>query len=176
MNTPSHQVSNQVFISVQRQRDPRQQAFLTGILAQLQRQRLAWITIDRDEDLETDETRDPLPGMRDALSACQGVLVIAFERWRFDATVEYPAAPYAIAHGAWRLPTVWNQIEAAMAFQAGLPLLVLVEAGLHQQGMTNPRRTAIQVASFTLGTTDQPLDAATTAIVAAWCRALATAP
>lgn len=160
----------QVFVSVQRQRDPRQEAFLTGIQQLLRRHRLGWVILDRHAD---DTPPDPLPHIRDVIASCQGALVIAFERWRSNATVEYPGAPYAIAHGARRLPTVWNQIEAAMAFQAGLPLLVLAQSGVHQQGMTSPRRAAIQVASFTLDTAYQQPDHATCATVEAWCRDLA---
>lgn len=171
MSKPSRQASKQVFISVQRQCDSRQESFLTGIHTLLQRQHLGWLMLNRDEERAQ---LDPLPGIRDALLSCQGALVIAFERWQSGATIEYPRAPYAIGHGVRRLPTVWNQIEAAMAFQAGLPVLVLVETGLHQQGMTSPRRTSIQVASFTLGTANQRPDAATAALVEAWCRHLST--
>jgi len=34
-----------------------------------------------------------------------------------------------------RLPTPWNQIEAAMAYAAGLPFLVIVEKGLREEGL-----------------------------------------
>ena len=33
------------------------------------------------------------------------------------------------------LPTVWNQIEAAMAYTLGRPLLVIVEDGLVSEGL-----------------------------------------
>jgi hypothetical protein len=33
------------------------------------------------------------------------------------------------------LPTPWNQIEAAMTYARGLPLLVVVEAGLKSEGL-----------------------------------------
>jgi hypothetical protein len=38
-----------------------------------------------------------------------------------------------------RLPPVWNQIEAAMAYTRGLPLLVLIENGLQEEGMLESR-------------------------------------
>jgi hypothetical protein len=34
-----------------------------------------------------------------------------------------------------KLPTPWNQIEAAMAYSGGLPLLVIVESGLRSEGL-----------------------------------------
>ncbi len=33
-----------------------------------------------------------------------------------------------------RLPTVWNQIEAAMSYTMGLPLLAIAEADLRREG------------------------------------------
>ncbi len=32
-------------------------------------------------------------------------------------------------------PTVWNQIEAAMAYTRGLPLLIIMEKGLQSEGL-----------------------------------------
>jgi hypothetical protein len=37
------------------------------------------------------------------------------------------------------LPTVWNQIEAAMAYSRGLPLLVVVEHGMRPEGLLEGR-------------------------------------
>jgi hypothetical protein len=34
-----------------------------------------------------------------------------------------------------KLPTPWNHIEAAMAYARGLPLMVVVEAGLRSEGL-----------------------------------------
>jgi len=34
-----------------------------------------------------------------------------------------------------KIPTVWNQIEGAMAYNLSLPMLVLVESGLRIEGM-----------------------------------------
>lgn len=38
-----------------------------------------------------------------------------------------------------QLPTVWNQIEAAMSYSRGLPLLVVVEDGLRDEGLLESR-------------------------------------
>lgn len=162
-------VTGTVFVSVQRLRDPRQAAFLAGVERLLQRWGLAWITLDQTEDASPDS----LPEIREALLACQGALVIAYERWRTDVVAEYPDTPSAASREAHRLPTVWNQIEAAMAYQAGLPLLILTELGLHEQGMLSTHRGAVQVARFTLerGSSGLP-DTATAAAVEEWCRDL----
>ena len=34
-----------------------------------------------------------------------------------------------------KLPTPWNQIEAALSYARGLPLLVIVESGLKNEGL-----------------------------------------
>ena len=38
-----------------------------------------------------------------------------------------------------RYPTVWNQIEAAMAFGQKIPLLVIMEDGIYQEAMLKDR-------------------------------------
>jgi hypothetical protein len=50
---------------------------------------------------------------------CEGCVVLGFPRWRFDA-----------ADGLAVLPTEFNHYEGAVAHTLGLPLLVLVQAGV----------------------------------------------
>ena len=46
--------------------------------------------------------------------------------------------------------TVWNQLEAAMAFQAGKPLLVLADERLHREGILDPTASATPVVWFSM--------------------------
>lgn len=73
--------------------------------------------------------KNPLRGLRKAMADCSGAIVVAYARYEFPSGVEIRA------QGAQPLneisfPTVWNQIEAAMAYEKGLPLLVIAQAGL----------------------------------------------
>ena len=65
--------------------------------------------------------------------------MIAFERYRIIDGVEKPDSPEQIRIRSQIEPTVWNHLEAAMAYANDLPMLVLVERGVHRQGMLSKR-------------------------------------
>jgi hypothetical protein len=62
-------------------------------------------------------------------------VVIALERSYFPAGLDKRGGPRQVSLTDTRLPTPWNQIEAAMAYTKHLPLLVIVEAGLKAEGL-----------------------------------------
>jgi hypothetical protein len=68
------------------------------------------------------------------MDECSGAAVIAFERTRIESGTEEAAE---ISNQA--LPTVWNQIEATMAYSLGKPLLVIGEEGLRSEGLLESR-------------------------------------
>ena len=55
------------------------------------------------------------------------------------SAVEKPDCPDEKLLKNIRYPTIWNQLEAAMAFGLHLPLLVIIEDGLHQEAMLKDR-------------------------------------
>ena len=61
--------------------------------------------------------------------------MIALERSYFPAGLDKRGGPRQATLADTRLPTAWNQIEAAMAYTKHLPLLVIVEAGLKAEGL-----------------------------------------
>ena len=77
----------------------------------------------------------PLKTISQLMDRCSGVVVIALERTYFPSGLERRGGPKQTALEDVKLPTPWNQIEAAMAYSRGLPLLVLVEAGLRSEGL-----------------------------------------
>ena len=80
-------------------------------------------------------TGNPLKGISSVLAACDRAIVVAFERKHFPTGVEKRGSEAAVALGATSYPTPWNQIEAAMAYQRGLPILVLAEKELQVEGL-----------------------------------------
>ena len=85
--------------------------------------------------------KQPLKDVEYRMKRCYGAVVLAFERTRIELGVSRPGAGTKLQRELKdvRLPTVWNQIEAAMAYTRGLPLLVLVEHGLQDEGMLESR-------------------------------------
>jgi hypothetical protein len=69
------------------------------------------------------------------MDRCSGAVVIAVERYWFDKGTERRGSPKEKRLDAVSLPTPWNQIEAAMAYSRGLPLLVLVDEKLRCEGL-----------------------------------------
>jgi hypothetical protein len=62
-------------------------------------------------------------------------VVIALERSYFSKGVERRGGPKQADLEDIRLATPWNQIEAALAYSYGHPLLVIVEKGLKTEGL-----------------------------------------
>ena len=76
----------------------------------------------------------PLRAIRSVIKECDGAVIIAFTRYSFPTGFELGMdgnSDVANVH----LPTVWNQIEAAMAYMNDLPLFVVGEQGLLSHGL-----------------------------------------
>ena len=71
------------------------------------------------------------------MQECVGTVIIAYERIHLATAVEKRGSPKEKPLDGLNLPTVWNQIEATMAYTLGHPLLVLVEKGLKYEGCWN---------------------------------------
>ncbi|NTW50217.1 MAG: hypothetical protein HGB19_10915 [Chlorobiales bacterium] len=69
------------------------------------------------------------------MNECAGTVVIAFERVRIVDGIDRRGSSEEKNISNQILPTVWNQIEAAMAYVLGHPLLVIVENGARDEGL-----------------------------------------
>jgi hypothetical protein len=74
----------------------------------------------------------PAKDISKVMEGCHGVFVVAFERTYFEAGIE---RKHQETLKSVRYTTPWNQIEAAMAFALKLPIFVLMEPGLRQEGL-----------------------------------------
>jgi hypothetical protein len=69
----------------------------------------------------------PLKAVSALMNECMGSVIVALERTYIQQAVD------AITDIC--LPTVWNQIEATMAYTHGHPLLVMVQEGIKPEGL-----------------------------------------
>jgi hypothetical protein len=78
---------------------------------------------------------NPLTKIREVMSGCHGVIVVAYERKYLRDGVEKRSSesPTALSDRAYTTP--WNHIESAMAFSLDLPLYILCQKGLTEEGM-----------------------------------------
>jgi len=120
-----------VFISVgsngsQRQRDATETIFsviaATG-LSPRQMEKNEW------------SSEQPLRAIRRVIAECHGAVIVAFTRYEFPSGIERGKNDSSISLGATHFPTVWNQIEAALAYGRDIPLLVICESGLKEDGL-----------------------------------------
>jgi hypothetical protein len=124
-------MSQPVFISVGRTFNAQQEAFVAAVETYLRAQGFEPRTVGRNY-FRNDQ---PLKVATDSMKECVGVIVIAFERIHVDKGAERRGASDESDLSGVNFPTVWNQIEAALAYATHRPLLVLVENGLKLEGL-----------------------------------------
>ena len=114
-------------------------------------------------------TRNPLTDISQVMRECHGAIVVAFERTYFKSGLE----KQQIALKSVRYTTPWNQIEASLAFALGIPIIVLMESGLREEGLLEQKydwyvdRVSISAAALS--------DKDVRNQIMAWCRHLQTA-
>lgn len=86
----------------------------------------------------------PILFVRDRIRQCDAMTVLAFTRVVVESATDKPSADledhYESKIEGMRLPTVWNQIEAGIAYGLGMPLFVIIEEGLRTEAMLNADR------------------------------------
>jgi len=120
-----------VFLSYSRPCWPNQTQFLTGIQEFLHSHGYDAVTV---QGVST----DPLPVIRSAITTCAALLTIAFRRRRVEysaGTDRNPDLEVINCHEERWVTSAYCQIEMAMAYYAGLPILALRERGVVCEGM-----------------------------------------
>jgi hypothetical protein len=124
-----------VFLSVGATYTRQQEKFVAAFETFLVQNECVRLTVGRGNE----PIRQPILEARDLMQAADAVVVLAFTRTIVRDAVEKPDAKDESTIRDTRYPTVWNQLEAAMAFGLDLPLLVIIEKGLHQEAMLKDR-------------------------------------
>lgn len=120
-----------VFVSVGGTANAEQEAFVRAVEDRLRSEGLVPHTVGRN----TFSSDAPLKTVTELIDKCSGTVVIALERSYFATGFEKRGGPEEAALSDVKLPTPWNHIEAAMSYARGLPLMVIVEAGLKSEGL-----------------------------------------
>ncbi|AVY95721.1 hypothetical protein DAI18_17990 [Microvirgula aerodenitrificans] len=123
-----------VFVSVGGTATDSQEAFVRAVEDRLRSEGLIPYTVGRN----TFGSGAPLKTVSDLLDECSGTVVIALERMYFSSGIEKRGGSKEVSLSNIKLPTPWNQIEAAMAYSRNHPLMVIVESGLKSEGLLEP--------------------------------------
>jgi hypothetical protein len=124
-----------IFISIGSAGTPLQEEASETIFQTLEVAGLSPRQMDKNEW----SSEQPLRAIKRIIEQCEGIVVIAFSRYRFVSGTEQKKGGVEQSLSDVRLPTVWNHIEATMAYMKGLPLLVIAEHGLHEDGLLEGR-------------------------------------
>lgn len=109
--------------------------FVAAIEAHMQKKGCEIFTVGKHNY----SARQPVEFARDLVATCDSAIVIAFERYRIQDGLEYPgSSKQKEIHGRSE-PTIWNQLEAALAYAHHLPILVMVDRKIERQGMLSKR-------------------------------------
>ena len=99
----------------------------------------------------------PLEKIRDVMRGCHGVLVVAYERKFLEAGIEKRGGVSPQQLQGLTYTTAWNHIESAMAFSFGLPLYIICQHGLAQEGLIETKLDwYVQPAEITRGSIFKP--------------------
>lgn len=83
--------------------------------------------------------QQPILQTRDLMERAEAVVVLAFTRLIVKKAIEKPGSKDETEIRNIKYPTIWNQLEASMAFGLKRPLLVILEEGVHQEAMLKDR-------------------------------------
>jgi len=124
-----------VFVSCGTPYTAAQEDFLCAVEAHLRSHCCEPMTVGRSAF----SIRQPVQAARDLIAKCDGAVVIAFERIRIVKAFDKPDSGDQKEINNESDPTIWNQMEAALAYGQQVPILTFVQSGLRRQGMLSDR-------------------------------------
>lgn len=119
-----------IFLSVGRAATQEQEAFIQAVERLLEEHNMRPRTVGRSDYA----AGKPVERIMRVMRGCSGAIIIAFERLAFEHGIELKNGRNEKILENVCLPTVWNQIEAAMSYTMGLPLLAIAESHLRPEG------------------------------------------
>ncbi len=120
-----------VFVSVGGTATDKQEAFVRAVEDRLRSEGLIPHTVGRN----TFSADSPLKTVTKLMEKCSGTVVIALERMYFETGLDKRGGEKEKPLSNIKLPTPWNQIEATMAYAQELPLMVIIEEGIKNEGL-----------------------------------------
>jgi hypothetical protein len=150
-----------VFLSRTQPHTVAQKQFLEALCGYLRSRGLDARTVGH-----TDFGLNGLEAVRGLLRQSNGLICVAFRRSIVRQGVDRPDANRALGDGLRSIPlkdtwltTPWCHMEAAMAYQIGLPVLLLVQKGVRQDGVLEDGVLGQYPPVFNLESDQRDLDA-----------------
>ncbi len=149
-----------VFLSYPQPHKEDQQAFINKLNRYLENRGIRTLTLGVNEY----NNNAPLNGIRKIMDDSFGLLSIAFKRTFVEKCTVNKGSNIS-KRGEIELQSVWFsspfiQIEAAMAFQIELPILVFKESGVIAEGILEKGVTGFYMPEFSMGSSDDVFESA----------------
>ncbi len=123
-----------IFVSVGFNHVPTQDLFISAVEVRLRNEGFEPVTVGRNSFTAS----SPFGAIGEEMAQCSGIVIIALERLYLSSGVERRNGTQQTNVTDIKIPTVWNQIEATMAYVRGMPMLVIVEEGTRDDGLLKP--------------------------------------
>lgn len=115
--------------------------------------------------------KKPLKPIKELITKCKGAIIIGLERYHSFIGYEKESATQKedvleLIHKYTSTP--WIQIEAGMAYYAGLPLLILKEKKIYPEGILDPNNSDSYIFEFDLEKNWKKLSTEMEKIIESW--------
>ncbi len=130
----NYQSNRVIFLSVSHILTEEQQSFVSNVEKTVRKHNYDLRTIGRGVEKSLKVSKD----VKELIDNSSGTIVIATKRLFLSSGSEYETSGSIKEIRARYYPSVWLQIEGAMALQQGQSLLLLREEGLYQEGIFRP--------------------------------------
>ena len=124
-------MAHKVFLSVGSSFNDDQEKFIKALETYLEANDLIPQTVGRTYY----SSLQPLKAIEELMEQCHGTIILALERSYLIEAFDKRDSPKQTNLSGLKLSTPWNQIEAAIAYTQGHPLLVVVESGVKIEGL-----------------------------------------
>lgn len=119
--------------------------------------------------------KKPLEPIRNLILECKGAIIVAIERHHNLIGYEREMASnrkdrQEFVHKYTSSP--WIQIEGGMAYQAGVPLLILKEKKIYPEGILDPNNSDSYIFDFDIGKNCKQLSPEMEKIIESWIKVL----
>jgi hypothetical protein len=135
-----------VFLSLTSPGRPAQEAFVASLVGMIARHNMTPVRTRGSGP----STLAPLEVVRQVMETCSGTIVIAMARNHVIEGLDYVNGEDGRRYQDRYLTTEWVQIEGALAYQLGHPILVLREDLVHPAGILDPIAGGLTVSTFSL--------------------------
>lgn len=114
--------------------------------------------------------RKPLIPIKELILKCKGAILVGLERHHsyIGYDKEYTSQQTEITHKYTTSP--WIHIEGGMAYQAGLPMIILKEDKVYPEGILDPNNSESYIFNFTLSNNTEKLSDEVEQIIESWVK------